>query len=53
MTVKELFTTVGFDAIVKAPYSQVASAKLAICRKETFFGQSKFGFLRGLRLILY
>ena len=35
MTVKELFTTVGFDAIVKAPYSQVASAKLAICRKET------------------
>jgi hypothetical protein len=36
-----------------APYSQLASAKLASCRKKTFFGQSKFSFLRGLRLILY
>ena len=34
-------------------YFQLASSKLAICRKKTFFGQSKFSFLRGLRLILY
>ena len=33
-------------------YSQLASAKLAICRKKTFFGQSKFSFLRGFRLIV-
>jgi hypothetical protein len=33
-------------------YSQLASAKLAICRKKSFFGQSKFSFLRGLRLIV-
>ena len=38
---------------IEHPYSQLASAKLAICRKETFFGQSKYSFLRGLRLILY
>ncbi|MCI6169876.1 MAG: hypothetical protein MR678_08065 [Muribaculaceae bacterium] len=33
-------------------YSQLASAKLAICREKTFFGQSKFSYLRGLRLIV-
>lgn len=33
-------------------YSQLASAKLAICRKKTFLGVSKLSFLRGLRLIL-
>ncbi|MBO4994415.1 MAG: ATP-binding protein [Muribaculaceae bacterium] len=33
-------------------YSQLASAKLAICRKKAFFGVSKLSFLRGLRLIL-
>jgi hypothetical protein len=37
----------------KKAYPQLASAKLAICRKKSFFGQSKFSFLRGLRLILY
>ncbi len=36
----------------KIPYSQLASAKLAICRKKTFLGESKLSFLRGLRLIL-
>lgn len=33
-------------------YSQLATAKLLICRKKTSFGVSKFSFLRGLRLIL-
>ena len=37
---------------IEHPYSQLASAKLAICRKKTFFGQSKFSFLRGFRLIV-
>ena len=33
-------------------YSQLASAKLAIFRKNTFLGDSKLSFFRGLRLIL-
>ena len=34
------------------PYSQLACAKLAICRKKTFLGESKLSFLRGRRFIL-
>lgn len=41
-------TTANLDK----PYSQLASAKLAICRKKAFLGESKLSFLRGLRLIL-
>ena len=33
-------------------YSQLSSAKIAICRKKTFLGESKLSFFRVLRLIL-
>lgn len=40
------------NAKVGELYSQLATAKIAICLKNAFLGESKLSFSRGLRLIL-